>query len=337
MRTFFCTLALILTPSLAWSAEIVKATHGFADVNFEAVEGPGADSRFKLGEYDTYIIGTLDERTAYLSEVTFEHEGADGWELSLERFWVRYEFSSLLRVSAGKFHSAVGRWNRTYHHGSILFASIDKPVTRSLFPIHTTGLLLSGKQISGARISYDLMIGNGTGGTPKTDNDDGKSLNLHVSTKAIEDVEVGLSLYRESISAGAAKGEIGLQNGATSEDLTLLIIAPSIAARFGSTVLEAEMALTSGDGDTSGKDASAKALYIMAAHDINQWTPFAKFDYTKADVDDAFYSSKDTKSYSVGFSYHLSHLAAVKLQYRHTSPAQGSGSSDLKSQIAIAF
>ena len=327
MRTFFFSVALMLAPSLGWSAEIVKATHGFADVNFEVVEGTKADSRFRLGEYDTYIIGTLDERTSYLSEVTYEHEGPDdGWELSLERFWVRYEFSPLLKVSAGKFHSAVGRWNRTYHHGSILFPSIGKPVTRSLFPIHTTGLLVSGKQISGARLSYDLMIGNGIGSTAVDDNNDGKSLNLHVSTKAKEDVEIGLSLYRESISAAAG------------EDLTLLVISPSIGARFrGSTLFEAEMALASGEADDSGKDVSAKALYIMAAHDINQWTPFAKFDYTKVDDDDAFYTPKDTKSYSVGFSYHLSHLAALKLQYRHTSPAGGSASSDLKSQIAIAF
>ncbi len=179
MRTIsYIASALLLCPALGSAQEIIKSVHGFADVNFDMIEGTGSDSRFKLGEHDTYVTGTLDSRTSYLSEITVEHEGTDGWELALERFWVRYEFNQLLNASVGKFHSAVGYWNRTYHHGSFLFASIDKPVSRSLFPIHTTGLLLSGKQSSGARISYDLMIGNGTGGSPKSDNDNGKGCSL---------------------------------------------------------------------------------------------------------------------------------------------------------------
>ena len=162
---FFAAASLAVTTP-ASATDIIKSVHGFADVNFEVPDD--GDTQFKLGEYDTFVTGTLDDKMTYLSEITVEHEGADGWELALERFWVRYEFNPMLTVSAGKFHSAMGQWNRTYHHGSLLFTSIDKPVTRSMFPIHTTGLLVSGRQEMGARLSYDLMIGNGTGGTPKS-------------------------------------------------------------------------------------------------------------------------------------------------------------------------
>lgn len=330
--------ALLAFPTVASTAEIVKSVHGFADVNFDVIEGPGADSKFKLGEYDTYVTGTLDEQTSYLSEITVEHEGADGWELALERFWVRYEFNQLLSVSAGKFHTAMGYWNRTYHHGSLLFASIDKPTSRSLFPIHTTGLLVSGKQTSGARLSYDLMIGNGTGATPKSDNDDGKSVNLHVRTKAIEDVDLGLSLYRENVSLGATQAEIPQQvKAATTEDVTLLLLSPSIAARHGNTMFEAELVLAGSEGDTSGKDSSAKAFSFTGAHDAGSWTPFVKFDYLKVDADDVFFRPADLKRYSVGFGYHTSHLAVAKVQIRHNSPASSKSTNDLFTQIAIAF
>jgi hypothetical protein len=328
--------ALLLCPTLGSAQDIIKSVHGFADVNFDVIEGPGSDSRFKLGEYDTYVTGTLDERTSYLSEITFEHEGADGWEVALERFWVRYEFNQLLSASAGKFHTAVGYWNRTYHHGSFLFASIDKPVSRSLFPIHTTGLLLSGKQTSGARISYDLMIGNGTGASPKSDNDDGKSVNLHLRSRAIDDVDLGLSVYRENVSQGAARGEMSLQAGAATEDLTLLILSPSIAVRRGDLMIEAEFVLAGSDDDTSGNNSSAKAVAALAAYDSGLWTPFVKFDYLKVDADDIFFKASDKKVYSVGFGYHFSDLAVAKLQLRHNSPA-GSSSNDLLTQVAIAF
>ena len=62
MRIILYLVALSLTlPSLGWTAEIIKSVHGFSDVNYEAIEGPGSDSRFRLGEYDTYVTGTLDE------------------------------------------------------------------------------------------------------------------------------------------------------------------------------------------------------------------------------------------------------------------------------------
>lgn len=212
MRIILYLVALPFTlPSLGWTAEIIKSVHGFSDVNYEAIEGPGSDSRFRLGEYDTYVTGTLDERTSYLSEVTFSYKNSNTTTLGLERFWVRYEFNPQLNVSFGKFHSAVGSWNRTYHHGLLPFASIDKPATRSYFPIHTTGMLVSGREITSAEFSYDLMIGNGIGSTPPSDNDDGKSLNLNVNSTVIEDVDLGLSLYKENVAAGASEGFSALE------------------------------------------------------------------------------------------------------------------------------
>ena len=287
---------------------------------------------FRLGEYDTYVTGTLDERTSYLSEVTFKYAGTNTSVLGLERFWVRYEINPQVNISFGKFHSAVGSWNRRYHHGSLLFASIDKPATRSLFPIHTTGLLVSGLEITSARLSYDLMIGNGIGGTPTSDNDDGKSVNLSVHSKAIEDVDLGLSVYSENVAAGAAAG-----SAVVTEDMSLFILAPSIAVHRGSAMLEAELLLATTEGDDSKQNNSTKAAYVLVAKDFDSWTPFVKFDYTKVEADDVYYKANDSKLYSAGVNYHLSHLAVAKIQLRHTSKAGGSSSKALLSQIAIAF
>lgn len=337
LMSLCAALLLVALPAVVSGAEIVKSVHGFADLNFEVLEGPGSDSRFRMGEYDTYVTGTLDEHLAYLSEVTFEHEGAPGWQLDLERLFVRYEVRPCLSVSAGKFHSALGYWNGIYHHGSLLFASIDKPLTRSLFPIHTTGLLVSGREISSARIGYNLMIGNGIGGTPKTDNDDGKSLNLQVSTKAIEGVELAMAVYYEGVSQGAARGEVSLQDGPAAEDVSLLLLSPSIAASAGRSAVEAELVLARSEGDQSGDSSQARALYAMLTHDLGRWTPFVKLDVSKVDGDDPFYRVEDRKLYSVGVDYHFSHLAVAKVQVRHNAPGTGDAKNDLLTQIAIGF
>jgi hypothetical protein len=144
---------------MGWAAPVLaeptKVVRGFVDFNFDVSDADGSHSQFGLGEYDSYITGTLDERISYLSEVTFKYSG--GWTLAIERVWARYYVREYFSISVGKFHTALGHWNRAYHHGALLFSSIDKPVTRTIFPIHTTGLLLSGREITAARIYYDLM------------------------------------------------------------------------------------------------------------------------------------------------------------------------------------
>ena len=58
---------------------------------------------------------------------------------------------------------------------------------------------------------------------------------------------LGFSLYGENIKAGSAKAEISKQAGPPTEDISLLILAPSITGSQGSLAFEAELALARSD------------------------------------------------------------------------------------------
>ena len=102
-----CHLAI---ESVEGSETSTRAIRGFADLNFEIDDAEGSDSRFRIGEYDTYITGTLAPGTSFLSEVTYNYR--EEWIIGLRRLWVRHTFKDYLRVSVGKFHTPLGYWNR---------------------------------------------------------------------------------------------------------------------------------------------------------------------------------------------------------------------------------
>lgn len=327
------------------SGEPTKVIRGFADFNFSASDESGKHAQFGLGQYDTYVTGTLDDRLSYLSEVTFDYAGS-AWTLAVERLWVRYYFGEYLSVSAGKFHTAIGYWNRAYHHGSLLFDSIDKPSTRRLFPIHTTGLLFSGRELTRARLYYDLMLGNGIASTPKEDSDDRKSFNLHLYTKLVEGADIGLSLYWDEAPAGpygAAKtaaiahgsNEIGVQRAALFEDVEVFILAPSLALARGRFAAEAEAVLAHSKGQDSGVAEWSKAAYALVSYDMDPWVPFAKFDYLKTEATDPLYKAADARSYAAGLRFDVSELATLKVQYTYRDAAAGVNALD--AQLAVGF
>ena len=78
----------------------------------------------------------------------------------------------------------------------------------------------------------------------------------------IEDVDLGLSLYKENVAAGASEG------------FSLLILSPGINVRRGGSMLEAEFLMAKTEGDDSKIDNTTKAAYVLAARDVGNWDPF---------------------------------------------------------------
>ena len=315
-----------------------KTFRGFADINFTVDDAKGTNSGFRIGEFDTYITGTLAERTSFLSEVTYKY--SDRWIIGFERLWVRHSFGDHLRVSAGKFHTPLGYWNRTYHHGVLLYTSIDKPQFQKLIPIHTLGIRLSGREIGWARLYYSLMIGNGIGSSPTADNDQAKSLTFDLHSKVIDGVDWGLSVYRDHASKGGMH-ETGTPHLShfleLDEDVDVwIVVASGVVEKRGFEVLT-EFALVNTEGETSGKSTNSKGGYILGSYELNQYVPYVKLDYLKVVAGDLLYEHADTKSLAIGINYHLSHLTSLKVQYTSQSTEDDEAENRFATQLAIGF
>lgn len=174
MRT---KLWLISALSLLYQNTILAqetTIRGFADVNFFVSEKPSDHAAFSLGQYDLYITSELNDRLSFLGEIVFEYD--EGFIVDVERVLIKYEWDNFFNVIVGKHHTPIGFWNTAYHHGSLLQATIQRPLLfrfedeGGILPIHTTGILFQGSHIGRFKFGYDFMIGNGVGSTPVNDN-----------------------------------------------------------------------------------------------------------------------------------------------------------------------
>src|SRR4030067_274383 len=89
--------------------------NGFADVSFTK-STDGADEfrngDFAFGALNLYLAQTLDD-IDILVELVVEK----GDVLDLESLTLCYTFSDALRLLGGRFHTPLGFWNTSYHHG----------------------------------------------------------------------------------------------------------------------------------------------------------------------------------------------------------------------------
>src|SRR6266852_1561407 len=59
------------------------------------------------------------EEHASMGEVSFTAQPT-GYDLSVERTIIRYDYNDYFKLSFGKYHTPIGYWNAAFHHGAWL-------------------------------------------------------------------------------------------------------------------------------------------------------------------------------------------------------------------------
>ena len=106
-----------------------------------AVKGYGEKPRGLLPAADLFVT-SISGPVRFLAEVLLSDQ-----ERELERFQLGYQLGAARTLWLGRFHSPIGYWNSTYHHGSHLQATILRPALidyedkGGVIPSHLSGLL----------------------------------------------------------------------------------------------------------------------------------------------------------------------------------------------------
>src|SRR6266852_5773520 len=140
---------------------------GFGDVDFSATDQKGSVSGFNLGQFVLHFASPLSEKVSYFGEVSFTAQPT-GYDLSVERTIIRYDYNDYFKLSFGKYHTPIGYWNAAFHHGAWLQTTIARPEMikfgGTFIPVHFVGFLAEGNIPSGgAGLSYNFGVGNGRG------------------------------------------------------------------------------------------------------------------------------------------------------------------------------
>lgn len=140
----------------------------FTDASY-IYEDNTASNFFQIHDLDFFLTGNVDKQVTYLAEVNFQ-PGFTGVGAEIERTIIQYTISPWFKVSAGRYHTALGYWNDTYHHGSYLQTAASRPVMErfedagGMLPTHNTGIEVRGNgPVSTGNFGYIFNIGNGRG------------------------------------------------------------------------------------------------------------------------------------------------------------------------------
>ena len=216
-----------------------------------------------------------------------------------------------LNIELGKFHTPVGYWNEAYHHGRVFWPTTGRPlIFGGVLPIHTTGILFWGDHLGKLDFSYDLLIGNGIGGTHTQDNDDVKSVTLALKANPTERFGLGISTYIDRISEGVANK----QGGKLAEDLDQILIA-GMAVYDGDPFQFVGEFVRAMNKTSSSSSATTNRFYGYAGYRTGKTVPYARFDRLDFDDNEPYFKPGDTTSFTFGIRYEFSYLAVMKLEF----------------------
>ncbi len=319
----FIGLAVALaTPNLVAGQESLRV-RGFAEVGAQMVSGDEPASFF-LGQYDMYTSGVLSDKLDFLSEIVIEFE--DEAFIDLERLWVRYALTDQLSLSGGKFHTPIGYWNRAYHHGGLIQPSLERPLIMAFedeggqFPVHTTGVLLEGSNLGSAEFGFELMVSNGLGAPTAEDNNSGKAVSGRVSARPSTALNLGASMYRETIRAGTDRPD----ESALPEDVEQTIFGFDVQAGDGPFDLWSEVVWSKSEAEGAAEATTTWGYFAIGAFAAtDRLSPYVKVDERRIGAADPYYVGPDVRMLAAGVRYDLSIQAALKAELRQTSLGEG--------------
>lgn len=292
---------------------------------------------FGFGEQDIFITSQVTDRLSFLGESVFKFSlgSPTSFDISVERIVLKYNYYGNHNILVGKHHTPLNYWNDTYHHGRVLFPTIDRPLlfAANIIPLHTVGVGFQGQNLGNVKFGYDLMFGNGIGSTDILDNDKRKSISAAVHIKPVENLRIGASYYNDVISKGARIHSGHMVNWKIHQHL----ISGSVAY-FGKTLeFLTEGTFGSNHSDTTGRKNTI-ASYVYSGVKIKEtWVPYIRLDYIHFQDGEIFYKGDNTKSIVVGLRHELNYLAVVKLEFQHENRDLTGNTNRVIAQLAIGF
>jgi hypothetical protein len=314
---------------------------GFGDVDYRWTDTDGADNSFELGQVDLFVTSRLSDDLSVLGEIVFQPRGGDAFTSHVERLLLTYHPTDALRLSLGRYHTAIGYYNTAFHHGTWFQTAVDRPFLFAfakdggILPIHNVGISAGGRlPIERLGLYYVAEVGNAqpdhsmttTDPAPgASDNRLAVNLGLYSRPPSVSGLQVGASAYFDRVDhAGHSPAdEIIAAAYVVYESSRVELLNEVLAIRHA----------------RSGQDATlSHGFYLQAAVKHGQWRPYARYQRFQADADDLQLAAQGRRhGPSLGLRRELGAFAALKLQYDRTTRRGRGTENGLAVQAAFTF
>jgi hypothetical protein len=316
---------------------------GFADVTFNYTDNKqdttdrNTNGAFSLGHLDLYLSHSLNDRIDVLGEILIEGEDNGEFEIDLERLQISYYFRDEFIVRAGRFHNVLGYWNTAYHHGSLLYTTIDRPSflqfddQGGVLPTHLIGLWLTGRlSRNQGTLEYSVMAGNGpkikNAGTTGSldpnsvsDNNKNKALSFHLEIlpSKIEGLGIGISGNFSEIQFFDIDGNRILVGGANQVIQEILSADLEYSAKNIELIAEGYQIRDHGSGASHFINY---AWYIQGGYKfLERVTPYVRHERFTIHEEDPYFlalGKQDKKITVAGIRFDIMAFSALKAEVR---------------------
>ena len=346
-----CALPGLVSTAWAQSGEITSSDHisypeiramGFGDVNYISRESSDEDG-FAIGQAVAHLTASLDQSLSVFGE--FSATGSDSqYSFEVERLIVKYDFSDTFKVSAGRYHTPIGYWNETYHHGSWLQTTASRPEMvrfgSRLVPIHFVGLLFEGNiPVGNLGLMYKAGVGNGrheniarAGDAGDINGDKAWTVQISARPKAWYGLDVGVGVYSD---------EIDLEPDPSAKETTFSAYAawtkgsPEIILEYMHSTHES-VADSSISGDVDGW--YAQFAYRLKGK-YSAWKPYLRIEHQAIDDSDPVLGA-DGLDYDAGIAgvrWDFNPYAALKAEYRNEEFDNGGRENNFRLQVCFVL
>lgn len=326
-----------LLPALDLGLGIPKLSiRGFGNAQYEGSwfqpdTGPtDSENHFALGGVDLFLTSRVASDVTFLSEIVFEFGDGGANILDVERVFLRWDFRDWLNLGIGREHTPLGYWNQTYHHGTWLYTTTDRPLVLDfeddggILPVHFVGLEALGRFKTGVGVfSYATIVANGRGSITDhvqlvEDLTSHKAWNLLVryEPNLVPGLGFGFSVYLDKIPENQSPSDGTLPHNSMREQiygahLFYIKNKAEFLSEFYS-IMHEEMGTNS--------DYQNYGAYVLAAYTVlPRFKPYYRFDILRIDDQDPYFYllAVDTIRHTVGIRYDFRTFVALKGEYQH--------------------
>lgn len=295
---------------------------GFGDFGFYGGNQKGQTSSFSLGQTNLFITSNLSERVRFLTEMVFEVRQNNSFQTNLERVLLEGSLNDYLKLSGGRYATAIGYYNTAYHRAAWFQNATERPYIfeyedeGGILPNHMVGVQASGQIPSGSLgLHYVVEVGNGRTSNPVAEpvqnyvDDNGhKAFNVAVFARpdSVPGLQTGISLYRDVLS---------VPDSPKVTETILDAYAVLIRHRF-EWLNEALMIRHTPEG---GHDYITPAFYSEISQRFGSYRPYFRYQYINASSQEPVFPQVGLRTGpSVGVRFEATESVAFKLQYDYT-------------------
>jgi hypothetical protein len=314
---------------------------GFSDFGLYGGNQKGQHTSFALGDLNLFITSDISERFKFLTELVFEANQDNGFEVDLERVLLEYDLNDYFKLSGGRFDTAIGYYNTAFHHTTWFQTTTDRPFLfrdeDPILPVHSVGLSATGRIPSGRMgLHYVAQVSNGQASNSLSvapvqnlvDENTHKAVNfaLYARPDAVPGLQVGFSTYRDVLFPLNSS-----RIGETIMDAYAVLNRPNLEWFNEALLIRHTPASPSHVYETPG-------FYSQISERLGSFRPYLRYQYVNAPRNEPVLSNVGLRAGpSVGMRYDVNESVALKLQYDYNELRQQPGVSSLGLQATYTF